>query len=147
MRALIAALLAAGLASSAAARGEGDENEAAPGLLPAGGIMIFYKSSGPLSFVTMTPKDKPADAREVGEVFGQSCQYGLSIPTAAQIRATSVTGGYGNGSYAKALEGIKKARPEVAGLYDVRSDMRVMSILGIFRKMCTQVTARAFALK
>ena len=107
--------------------------------------MLFYKSSGPLSFVTMTPKDRPAGARELGTVVGVSCQHGLSIPIAAQLRATSFSGGYGNGSFAKAIDRITKERPEVAGLYDVRTDLRVFSILGLYRKLCTEVTARAFA--
>lgn len=145
MRRLLAVALLLGLATSAFARGEGEEDDAVPGLIPAGGIMLFYKSQGPLSFVTMTPKDRPAGARELGTVKGVSCQHGLSVPIAAQFRATSVTGGYGDGSFRKALEQIKKATPEVAGLYDVRSDLRVFSLLGIYRKLCTEVTARAFA--
>jgi hypothetical protein len=129
---------------SSLARGEGDENEAAPGLIPAGGLMLFYKSEGPLSFVSMTPKDRPAGAKELGVLRGVSCQHGLSVPTAAQFRATSVTGGYGNGSFAKAVESMRKEHPALKGLYDVRVDMRVLSILGIYRKLCTEVTARAF---
>ena len=128
----------------AAARGEGDEEDAVPALLPAGGLMIFYQSQGPLSYVTMTPKDRPASARELGEVRGISCQRGLSIPLAADFRATSVSGGYGDGSFAKALEQIKKSRPAASGLYDVRVDLHVFSILGIYRKLCTEVVARAF---
>jgi len=140
---LAAALLF--LAPFAFARGEGDQEDAVPGLVPAGGIMIFYKSQGPLSFVTMTPKDRPAGARELGTVKGVSCQHGLSIPLAAQIRATSVSGGYGDGSFKKAVEEIKKKTPDTAGIYDVRSDLRIFSLLGIYRKLCTEVTARAFA--
>ncbi len=145
MRTLASLALLLALAAPAAARGEGEEDVAVPGLMPAGGIMIFYKSEGPLSFVTATPKDVPARARELGTVRGVSCQHGLSIPIAAQFRATSVTGGYGNGSFAKALERIKKDKPEISGIYDVRTDLRVFSILGIYRKLCTEVTARAFA--
>ena len=43
------------------------------------------------------------------------------------------------------MEQIKKASPDMAGLYDVRTDLRIFSILGIYRKLCTEVTARAFA--
>ncbi|MBI3288310.1 MAG: hypothetical protein HYZ74_02190, partial [Elusimicrobia bacterium] len=100
----------------------------------------------PLSFVTMTPKDRPVGARELGTVRGISCQHGLSIPLAAQLRATSISGGYGDGSFARAVGQIKGKTPEVAGLYDVRTDLRVFSILGIYRKLCTEVSARAFAL-
>lgn len=145
MRGLFAVVLFLALALFAAARGEGDEDVAFPSLIPTGGIMIFYKSSGPLSFVTMTPKDRPAGARELGTVKGVSCQHGLSIPLAAEFRSTSISGSYGNGSFVKAIEQIKKERSEIAGLYDVRSDLRVFSILGIYRKLCTEVTARAFA--
>jgi len=145
LKTLILAVLLAVPAPFAAATGEGDGDEAFPGLIPAGGIMLFYDSEGPLSFVSMTPKDVPADARQLGTVKGVSCQHGLSIPIAANIRATNVTGGYGDGSFKKALEQIKKEHPDMSGVYDVRTDLRIFSILGIYRKLCTEVTARAFA--
>ena len=145
MRLLLAAVLLSSLAPRAGAGGEGDENEASPGLLPTGGLMIFYKSEGPLSFVTMTPKDVPAGAKPLGTVKGVSCQRGLSIPISADIRGTSVSGGYGDGGFVKALAQIKKEHPTVVGIYDVRTDLRVFSILGVYRKLCTEVTARAFA--
>jgi len=140
----MAAVLLSLLAGPVFAGGEGDENEAVPGLLPTGGLVLFYKSEGPLSFVTMTPKDVPVGAVSLGTVTGISCQRGLSIPLSLDVRGTSVSGGYGNGSYARALEQIKKEHPDAAGLYDVRTDLRIFSILGIYRKLCTEVTARAF---
>lgn len=143
MRPLLAAVLFF-LAGSAGARGENDEDTAVPGLIPAGSLMLFYDSSGPLSFVTMTPKDKPAGAKELGTVFGSSCQRGLSVPISADVRGTSISGAYGNGSFAKAIAQIRKEHPDVAGIYDVRTDSHVFSILGIYRKLCTEVTARAF---
>lgn len=144
MRLILAAVLLS-LASGAAARGDGEGDDAVPALIPAGGIMLFYASEGPLSFVTMTAKDRPASARDLGTVKGVSCQHGLSVPIAAQFRATSISGGYGDGSFKKALEQIKKDKPELAGIYDVRTDLRIFSILGIYRKLCTEVVARAFA--
>ncbi|MEK7388762.1 MAG: hypothetical protein AAB036_03600 [Elusimicrobiota bacterium] len=145
MTAALALLLALAAVPGVWARGENDGDEASPAMIPSGGIMLFYQSKGPLSFVTMTPKDRPSGVRELGTVKGVSCQHGLSIPLAAELRATSVSGGYGNGSFAKAVGQIKKDRPETAGLYDVRTDLRVFSLLGIYRKLCTEVTARAFA--
>lgn len=145
MRLLAAAVLALSLARTARATGENDEDTATPAMIPAGGIMLFYASEGPLSFVAMTPKDRPKTARELGTVKGVSCQHGLSVPIAAQFRATSITGGYGDGSFKKALEQIKKENPLAEGLYDVRTDLRVFSILGIYKKLCTEVVARAFA--
>ena len=145
MRTLLAVLLLAGLSSPARATGEGDEDTAAPGLIPPGNFVLFYDTQGPLSFVTMTPRDRPKGVVELGTVKGTSCQHGLSVPISADVRGTSITGSVGDGGFAKALADIKKAKPEVAGIYDVRTDMRVFSILGLYRKLCTEVTARAFA--
>jgi hypothetical protein len=139
---LLAVLLA--LPPCAGARGENDEDTAVPGLIPSGSLMLFYNSEGPLSFVAMTPKDKPAGAPELGLVKGVSCQHGLSIPLSVDIRGTSITGAVGDGGFAKAIAQIRKDRPEAVGIYDVRTDMRVFSILGIYRKLCTEVVARAF---
>lgn len=142
MRALF---LAAVLASFAGARGENDGDTAVPGLIPSGGLMIYYNSKGPLSFVTMTPRDLPKGARRLGTVSGTSCQRGLSIPVTADVRGTSISGAYGDGSFMEAVAHIKKQKPETTGIYDVRVDQRVFSLLGIYRKLCTEVTARAFA--
>lgn len=142
MKALI---LVALLATSAGARGENDEDTATPGLIPSGGLMLYYNSRGPLSFVTMTPKDVPKGARQLGLVSGSSCQHGLSVPITADVRGTSISGVQGDGGFQKAVAHILKQKPETSGIYDVRVDQRVFSILGIYRKLCTLVTARAFA--
>jgi hypothetical protein len=139
----LALLLA--LATSAGASGENDGENANPGLIPSGGLMLFYDSRGPLSFVSMTPRDVPKDARQLGTVSGSSCQHGLSVPVTGNVRGTSVSGAYGDGSFLKAVAHIKKQVPETTGIYDVRVDQRVFSVLGIYRKLCTLVTARAFA--
>lgn len=145
MRGLLAALLISALSPVVRASGENDGEAASPGLIPSGNFTIFYKTEGPLSFVTMTPKDRPKGAQELGTVKGSSCQHGLSVPISADVRGTSISGAYGDGGFGKALAQIKKEKPEVAGIYDVRTDMRVFSILGIYKKLCTEVTARAFA--
>lgn len=144
MRFLALAVLLSLLAPAAWADGENDGDTAVPGLIPTGNFTIFYKTEGPLSFVTMTPKDKPKGARELGTVKGSSCQHGLSVPITADVRGTSISGAYGDGGFGKALAQIKKEKPEVIGIYDVRSDMKVFSLLGIYKKLCTEVTARAF---
>ena len=145
MRILLAAALTALLAATGRALGEGDETDALPGLQPANGMVLFYESSGPLSFPSMTPKDVPDGARKIREVKGRACQRGLSIPIAANFNATNISAYYGNGGYAKAVAQIKKLNPEVLGIYDVRTDVEVFSILGFYRSLCTEVTARAFA--
>lgn len=146
MRILLAAALALAAAAPCAAIGEGDESNAMPGLQPASGLVLFYESSAPMSFVAMTAKDVPENALKIREVRGVSCQRGLSIPIAANLNATNVSGYKGDGSYAKAVEQIKKLHPEVSGIYDVRADVENFSVLGFYRSLCTIVTARAFAL-
>jgi hypothetical protein len=146
VRILFAAALVALLAAPGRAAGEGDEDDAFPGMQPAGGMVLYYDSSGPMSFPSMTPKDVPDGARKVREVRGRACQRGLSVPIAAEFNATNISAYAGNGSFAKALAQIKKDNPDVVGIYDVRTDVEVFSILGFYRSLCTLVSARAFAL-
>ena len=141
-----AAVLLSLLAAPAAALGENEDATAVPTMTSRGSIHIFYQSVGPMSFVAMTPKDVPADARPLGEVKSVSCQRGVSIPLAANIRATSVSNSYGDGGYRKALELMKKKHPDLEGIYDVKVDLGIFSLLGgIYRSLCTYVTARGFA--
>jgi hypothetical protein len=134
------------MAAPCAAIGEGDEEDASPSMQTVGGLVLFYETTGPMSFVTMTPRDVPAGAKQLGEVFGRACQRGLSIPLAANLNSTSVSGAYGNGGYAKALATIKKDHPDLAGIYDVKTDLEIFSLLGFYKSTCTLVTARGFAL-
>lgn len=136
------AALALLLAALPACAQEG--SEARPALVPAGGLLLFYNSQGPLSFVTMTLRDLPPGAVLAGEVKSRGCQHGLSIPIAANIRATSLSGAAGDGGYFKALRALKKERPELAGIYDVKVDLHLVSILGIYRRLCTEILARGF---
>jgi hypothetical protein len=142
-----AAVLLVLSAGAASAIGEGSGAVASPDMLRTGGLLLFYDSTGPMSFPTMTPKDVPADAKRLGFVSGRSCQRGLSIPLAFDINSTSVSGAYGDGGYKKALTAIKTAHPDLAGLYDVTTDVQVFSLLnGLYRSMCTIVTGRGFSL-
>ncbi|MDE2143629.1 MAG: hypothetical protein KGJ84_14570 [Elusimicrobia bacterium] len=146
MRFLLALALGALLAAPCRANGEGDEDDAVPGMQPTSGLVLFYRSAGPMSFVAMTPKDVPEGARKIREVRGRACQRGLAVPIAANFNATNISAYLGDGSYGKALAQIKREHPDVNGIYDVRTDVEVFSVLGIYRSLCTIVTARAFAL-
>jgi hypothetical protein len=144
VRTLLAAALSALMAAPCAAIGEGDEDDAVPGLQPTNGFVLFYDDTAPMSFVAMTPRDVPEGALKIREVRGVSCQRGLSIPLAASLTSTSVSGNMGDGGYAKAIAQIRKAHPEVSGIYDVRADLQDFSLFGLYRSLCTIVTARAF---
>lgn len=138
---LAAAVLAGLLALPAAAQ---DEGRASPALVPAGGLLIFYDSQGPMTFVAATRRELPAGVSDAGEVEAQACQHGLSVPLSLSWRATSVSGALGRGGFEKALERVKAARPELRGVYDVRVDLRVTSVLGVWRRLCVELAARGF---
>jgi hypothetical protein len=119
--------------------------EAHPGLIPIGGFILFYDSEGPLSYQTMTPQEVPNDVVLVGEVVGNSCQHGLTIPIISSANnRTSVSGAKGDGSYRQALFNIQQKHPDLAGLYDVKVDIQRLSILTIYSKECTIVVAQGF---
>jgi len=138
--------LAVALLAAPAVRAQETGTTAHPGLISPGGLILLYASEGPLSFATLTPGDLPAGAKDAGEVTGRSCQHGLALPIAASVRATTVSGAVGNGGYDKTLAAIRKARPELAGIYDVKIDVQTLSILGFYRRICTEILARGFRL-
>lgn len=137
------ALLALGLLAACAAAQE-DSSRANPRMIRSEGILLFYNARGPLSFVTMTPGQLPKGAVPIGEVKGKSCSHGLSVPLSASIRPTSLSGAAGDGGYHKTLEAMRRERPELAGIYDVKVDLHILSILGVYRRQCTEILARGF---
>lgn len=142
-------LLALALASAAPralAAGAQTQN-ASPGILTVGGFYLFYNETAPLSFVPSVASELPKNRVELGEVSGSSCQHGVSIPTSLSLHATDISAAAGNGGYFKAIQNIRLAHPGMAGIYDVRADQRSLSILGVYRRLCIDVVARAFALK
>jgi hypothetical protein len=128
--------------------GQNPAYEASPGLIFVGYLMIYYDSQGPLSYQTITPWELPNDAELVGEVTGDSCQHGLSIPIifSASDRV-SVSGAKGDGSYKKALRDIQRKHPDLDGLFDVKVDIHQLSILTIYSRICTIVVAQGFKRK
>lgn len=138
------ALLALLLAAAPVGADTGDGEDAAPGLMPMGGLVLFYDSQGPLSFVSATRSELAPDAVDAGEVEAQACQHGLSIPLGLSLRATNLSGAAGRGGYEKALERLRAARPELRGLYDLKVDVRVTSVLRLWRRLCVRLSGRGF---
>ena len=128
--------------------GQSPAYEASPGLIFVGYLMVYYDSEGPLSYQTITPWELPKDAIMVGEVTGDSCQHGLSIPIifSASDRV-SISGATGDGSYKKALRDIQRKHPDLDGLFDVKVDIHQLSILTIYSRSCTIVVAQGFKRK
>jgi len=143
MRLRLVVLLVLLLAGRAFAQSE-DGYEAFPDLIGTGGFILFYDSRGPLSFVSMTRRELPAGASVLDDVEGRACQYGVSIPISLDIRGPSVSGAYGRGGYEDALRAIREEHPDLTGVFDLRVDDRTTSVLGFFRRSCTEVVARGF---
>lgn len=115
--------------------------EARPGLINLEGYVIYYNAQGPLSMVSMTRSEFPKGAIPSGRVEGKSCQHGLQIPFSATLRPAKISGAIGDGGYRKVLGEIYEDNPGIIGLYDVKVDQQVISILGIYRRVCTEVSA------
>ncbi len=120
--------------------------EADVGLIFVGTFMLFYDSQGPLSYQTLTPRESPDGAVLLGEVAGESCQHGVSIPIILSANDRfSVSGAKGDGSIKKALQDLRQNHPEVEGIYDVKIDVHQLSfLLGIYQRDCTEVVAQGF---
>ncbi len=127
------------LAAPASAR---DPNRARPALIPVSGFVLYYDSSGPLSIRSMTRKEVPKNWIDHGPVSARACQYGLSVPISASLRPATISGASGRGGYERVLKNLRRERPEIVGLYDVKVDLHITSVLGIFRRLCTEIHAR-----
>lgn len=98
--------------------------------LSACGI-IYTNIHGPRSYRSASPAEVKA-APDDPAVKGGACNYSVLYLVA-----------WGNGGYAAAVKDALKDHPERI-LYDVKTDMKVKSILvGLYTKVCTKVTGRA----
>lgn len=119
--------------------------EARPTLMAPGGLLLFYGGAGPVSYRAPTPRDLPPGAKLLGEVRGEGCQQGLFIPIDLSLRPTSVSSVIGNAGFEKALAQIHHDHPTLDGLFDIKIDRHTVSIISIYRKACTEVSARGFS--
>ena len=83
----------------------------------------------PRAYRTATPADVKAEKTDK-TVTGEACNYSVLFLFA-----------WGNGGYAGAVEDALKNDPEGI-LYDVKTDSRARSILGLYTRVCTAVTGR-----
>lgn len=128
---------------SAAALGR-EESEVRPALIAPGGFPVLFSSEGPFSYPSLTHFEIPKNAEPLGQVSGQSCQFSLAIPLSLSARSSSISGAIGNGSYAKILHEMEQKHPGLRGIYDVKVDLHQIVILGIFGKLCTEITAEGY---
>jgi hypothetical protein len=134
------------LAGAFSAFAEDPSYEANAGLISPGVFILFYNSQGPLSYNESGLKDLPKDIVHLGKVKSKSCQYGLSLPTFISF-PPSISGALGNGSFKKAVQNMQQASPQLDGIYDVKVDVHEITILTIFGRECTEITAQGFRIR
>ncbi len=118
-----------------------------PSIVSPSGYFIVYDVQGTLSFEPSTRWELPKDITTIGQVTGQSCAYALSIPIALALTASKVSGAYGENGYNKAVKNILKVHPDISGIYDVKVDTHIITVLGIFTRQCLLLSARAFKIQ
>ena len=132
------------LALPVLAQTDGSTWESKPGMLRLSGMVLFFGGQGPLSYQLPAAGSAPQGAVPAGEVFGSACQHGLSVPLSLAPRSTRLSGGAGKGGYEKALADIRSRHPDLRGIYDAKVDDHRVSILGVYQRLCTEITARGF---
>ena len=140
--ALLVSLLAASTGGSVAVA-QTESYEANPGLISLSGFVVFFDSEGPLSYATLTAKNLPSGAVLIGTVKGRGCQYGISTPIGVSSMPR-MSGAAGKGGYERALQDIWERHPDLRGIYDVKVDDHLLSVLTVFQRQCTEVTAKGF---
>lgn len=132
------------LATAAFAQVERPPWEAKPGMLRQSGLVILFATQGPLSYSPPTPAGLPKDAVPAGQVRGESCQHGLSVPLGLGLRATRLSAARGRGGFEKALADIRSRHPDLRGVYDAKVDDHIVSVLTVYNRLCTEITAKGF---
>jgi hypothetical protein len=124
--------------------------QANPQLLSLAPLVVFQRSSGPLSYQTAVGRDgqryTPAQ-----RVRGEACQRGIQVPILAIVAAAagyeaygganSLSGGWGEGGFQAALEHVRAQMPSQAILYDVQADVHHRSYLSVYRIQCVSIDA------
>lgn len=144
----LAALVLQGVAGCAALP---PSYEANPQVLALPAVVLHQDSSGALSYHARTPAgDEPL--RPWGRAQGRACQQGfqipvlwsLGMPSYNRIGTWSISAGWGDGGYGRALADLRKNLPANAVLFDLRADIRLRTILSVYAEECLELDAAVF---
>ncbi|MGC1956003.1 MAG: hypothetical protein WA970_26215 [Gammaproteobacteria bacterium] len=86
----------------------------------------------PRAYRSATPRDMQSHAPD-RTVTGRGCQYGLSLPIRGSSSLTRVSGGAGHGGFQQALSDIRARHSQLRGIYDLKVDHHLFSVLMVFR--------------
>ena len=130
--------------------GAGATYQADARLLSLAPAVVFQGSAGPLSYHAATGRDGQRLV-PTARVRGSACQRGIQIPLLGIITAAggetkqgapgSLSVGWGDGTYQAAIDDLRQRMPREAILYDVRADLKQLSILTVYREQCVNIDA------
>ncbi len=156
MRRLVAALrcwvVPALLCSSGCAGvlGGSPAYQANPQLLALAPVVVFQGGAGPMSYQTAVGRDGQ-HYTPLRRVRGSACQRGVQLPILAVLGASlgdgkyagpgALSAGWGQGTFAGAVDDARKRIPAGAILYDVQADLHLQSYLSVYRVQCVTIDA------
>lgn len=125
--------------------------EANPRLLALPAVVLHQDSSGALSYHARTPAGE-VPLRPWGRAQGRACQqsfqlpvlWSLGVPSFNRIGTWSISAGWGDGGYNRALADLRKNLPANAVLFDLRADVRMRTILSVYAEECLELDAAVF---
>jgi hypothetical protein len=124
--------------------------QANPQLLALAPVVVFQGGAGPMSYQTAVGRDGKRYT-PTQRVRGSACQRGIQLPILAIVGAAvndgktggpgSLSAGWGSGTFAAAVDQVRKQLPAGAILYDVQADLHQQSYLSVYRVQCVRIDA------
>ncbi len=104
-------------------------------------------NTAPASYQTATGRDVRGMARLAAPAEAEACAYGLFLPTGAigaalGLPIPNLDLSFGDGGYQAAVAQLMGGAVDT--IEDVRADLHVITILGIFGARCTVIHASAY---
>jgi hypothetical protein len=122
--------------------------EANPRALLLPELVIHQDSTGALSYHAPSGRDAQQFVPR-GRAKGRACQRGFQIPLLwnafvpphNNMGTWSLSAGWGEGGYARALEDMRSQLPADALLYDLQADLHMRTVLSVYAAQCLELDA------
>lgn len=142
---LLALVVLSGCMAGVRPRTSYEADDALPFVGEGGALMVYQDSAGPLSYASVTGRDVQ-QAAPLQRVKGRACQHAVRIPVIAPATAmsnlpASLAVSVADGTYAEAVADARRGLPQDALLFDVRSDLNILMVLGIYERRCVLIDA------
>ncbi|MBI5549108.1 MAG: hypothetical protein HY901_34925 [Deltaproteobacteria bacterium] len=149
--AALLSFLGAGSGCATARMGEGAALGGMGGPMSLAGVTVYQSSEGPLAYESPAGRDARR-ALPARRVQGRACQSGVQLPLGFVFSLWDIEGGavaglnaaWGEGGFRAAMASAQAQAPD-ALLYDVRADLKIVSVLSVWHRQCVVVTASVAA--